>query len=120
MKLKFLVGALGAAATLIAQSAPGSAQSNTVVATQSGQIVKFVSDWNNNAMLVQLSSGVPFVNPGMCPATDYYETSPTDNGVALNHSILLSAYMAHASLSLIIQGCSFSGRPHIIGVSVPN
>lgn len=120
MKFKSLVGALGTAAALIAQSAPSSAQSTTVVATQPGQIVKFLSDWNNNAMLVQLSSGVPFVNPGMCPATDYYETNPTDYGVALNHSILLSAYLAHANLSLIIQGCSFNGRPHIISVSVPN
>lgn len=100
---------------------PASAQgSNAVVITGSGQIAKLLSDWNSNAMLVRLSANVAFTNPGGCAATDYYETDPSDSAAALNHSMLLSAYMAHANLALVVQGCSFSGRPHIISVSMPS
>lgn len=102
-------------------STPAFAQSSTtVVATSPGQITKILSDWNNNALLVTLGPNVPFINPAGCSWTDYYETNPGDTAAALNHSMLLTAYTSHASLALVIQGCSFSGRPHIISVSMPN
>jgi hypothetical protein len=113
--------ALAMLALLAILPTQSSAQSNTTVLyTASGQIIHMLSGWGINSILVQMSANVPVVNPAGCPSTDLYETNPTDPGAALNHSILLTAYMSHANLALIIQGCSTSGRPHIIGVSLPS
>ena len=101
---------------LMGWAGPAFAQNNNPVVTATGIVTRLQSDWSANALLVQLGPNVPFVNPAGCAFTDAYETNPTDSAAALNHSMLLSAYMNHTPIALTIQGCSFSQRPHIIGV----
>ena len=94
--------------------------SSTVQGTTPGQIIKMTSDWNGNALLVQLGTTAPVVNPAGCVNTDYYSTMATDSGATLNHSLLVSAYMSHINVALVIQGCAPNGRPHIIAVAMPS
>jgi len=109
-----------ALAALSSLSTRLSAQSTAVVVTAPGKITKILSEYNNNALLVHIDSNVAFMNPAACELTDYYETNPTDAGATLNHSLLITAYTSKSNVSLIIQGCSFDRRPHIISVSLPD
>lgn len=86
-----------------------------VTITSPGQITRLFSEWGPNQLIVNLN--VPFLNPAGCAATDGYETDPADPVSTLSQSMLLTAYMAHAQLTLAIQGCTPNGRPHIIGIA---
>jgi len=99
---------------------PNVASAQAVVTTAPGAIVRLQSDWTLNSVIVALPSNVPLINPAACTLTDAYETHPSDAGTTLNNSILLSAYLAHANVALVIQGCSPSNRPRIISVAMPN
>lgn len=48
-----------------------------------------------------------------------YALKPTDSGVKLNESVLLSAYLAGKTVSLFLDGCVFN-KPRIIGIRVGN
>ena len=97
------------------------AQSTTAIqTTASAQITKLITDWASNSVLVQLGPNVPIVNPAGCATTDYYQVNPSNQNATLNNSALLSAYLSHATVGLVIQGCAFTGRPQIIGVGLPS
>jgi hypothetical protein len=80
---------------------------------------------------VAVNLDVPFVNSGTVPleavltvkvtpcsiTNGGYALDPTDTGVKLNESVLLSAYLAGKKVQLQLDGCVF-GKPRIISVSM--
>ena len=70
--------------------------------------------------IARVQTTATYINPDSCTSTDGYVTSDQDSGVNWLNSMLLSAYMGHRQVRLIIDGC-WLGRPHIIGVEIsPN
>ena len=72
--------------------------------------------WYTADSLVRTTA--PFTNPESCPTTDGYVVISQDAGHDWFNSMLLSAYMGSRQVRFTIDGCSPTGRPHIIGIEI--
>lgn len=88
----------------------------TPTQTPPGNITFLVGGWYSADSLVQVSS--TFTNPEGCTSADGYSVVSQDAGHDWFNSMLLSAYMGNRRVILTVNGCSATGRPHIIAVQI--
>jgi len=100
------------AALLLCAPAASNATPNT---SQTGNILTLAGGWSTADVQVQL--GIPFYNPENCTLSDGYITDPSLSGTQLFNSILLSAYISHIPVNVVIDGCILD-KPRIIGVNL--
>lgn len=110
----WLYSITGLCALPLLACAPSAAQA-TPVETPAGYVTYMSGGWTTASSRVQTS--FTFTNPESCSATDGYNVDAADSGHDLFSSMLLSAFMGHVKVTLIIDGCTLN-RPHIIGVNL--
>jgi hypothetical protein len=96
------------------------------VATPWFRVKELRSGWVANRTLVFLDEPGPTVgtNPEGCLVTNYgYVVNETHGGANLFHTYLLTAFMNHREVSLVILGCYGDGLPprgvpQVVGVAI--
>jgi hypothetical protein len=85
--------------------------------SQFGQVIGIETGWSDDTMAVKLD--VPTVNsPTPCKITTAgYALDPTDRGVKLHQSVLLSAFLTGRKVRVLVDGCVYD-KPRIIGVGI--
>ena len=100
------------AALLLSVPISSNATPNT---SSPGNILSLSGGWSTADVRAQLS--IPFYNPEHCALSDGYITDPSLSGTQLFNSMLLSSYISHVPVSVVVDGCSLD-RPRIIGVNL--
>lgn len=98
----------------IAACIPVAAQA-TPYYTQPGYVTLMHGGWSASNLRIQ--TDLAFSNPENCFSQDGYMVDSNDSGHELFSSMILSAYVSHLKISLVLDGCVYD-RPHIIAVEL--